>query len=98
MYRARWRVELFLRWIKQHLQVKQLFGTTQNAVYGQLFSALIAYLLVHWLHSEPNVPLHLRKFSTLEFMRKLWIGQLPPEWTLVLFEFVHERSCETYLY
>lgn len=98
MYRARWRVELFFRWIKQHLQVKQLFGTTQNAVYGQLFSALIAYLLVHWLHSEPNVPLHLRKFSTLEFMRKLWLGQLPPEWILALFEFVYEQSKERLLY
>jgi hypothetical protein len=98
LYRARWRVELFFRWIKQHLQMKQLFGTTQNAVYGQLYSALIAYLLIHWLHSEPNVPLHLKKFSILEFMRKLWLGQLPPEWILALFEFVRERSWETSLY
>jgi hypothetical protein len=98
LYRARWRVELFFRWIKQHLQVKQLFGTTPNAVYGQLYSALIAYLLLHWLHSEPDVPLHLKKFSTLEFMRKLWLGQLPPEWILALFEFVQERSWEASLY
>jgi IS4 transposase len=98
LYRARWWVEVFFRWIKQHLQVKQLFGTTLNAVYGQLYSALIAYLLVHWLHTESNVPLHLKKFSTLEFMRKLWLGQLPPEWILALFEFVQERSWERSLY
>ncbi len=98
MYRARWRIELFFRWIKQHLQVKQLFGTTQNAVYGQLFTALIAYLLVHWLHSEPVIPCHLKKFSTLEFLRKLWLGQLPPEWMLALFEFVREHSRDTSLY
>jgi hypothetical protein len=98
LYRARWRVELFFRWIKQHLQVKQLFGTTQNAVYGQLYSALLAYLILHWLHSEPNVPLHLKKFSTLEFMRKLWLGQLPMEWILTLFKFIRERSWETSLY
>ncbi|EOS4501250.1 transposase, partial [Escherichia coli] len=36
LYRARWQVELFFRWIKQHLNVKHLFGTTMNAVYGQL--------------------------------------------------------------
>jgi hypothetical protein len=98
LYRARWRVELFFRWIKQHLQVKQLFGTTPNAVYGQLYSALIAYLLIHWLHSESRVPLHLQKLTPLEFMRKLWLGQLPPEWLLALFEFVQERYWEASLY
>ncbi|WP_376717948.1 transposase [Paenibacillus forsythiae] len=39
MYKARWQVEVFFRWIKQHLNIPTLFGTTENAVYGQLFGA-----------------------------------------------------------
>ncbi len=42
MYKARWRIETFFRWIKQNLNVPVLFGTTENAVFNQLFSALIA--------------------------------------------------------
>ncbi|MBA4496337.1 transposase [Paenactinomyces guangxiensis] len=46
LYRARWQLELFFRWIKQHLNVTRLFGTTPNAVYGQLYAVLLAYALV----------------------------------------------------
>ncbi len=39
MYKASWQIEVFFRWIKQHLNVPTLFGTTENAVYGQLYTA-----------------------------------------------------------
>lgn len=42
MYKARWAIESFFRWIKQNLNVPVLFGTAENAVYNQLFAALIA--------------------------------------------------------
>jgi len=45
-YRARWQVELFFKWIKQHLKVKRFLGRSQNAVRIQLYCALIAYLLL----------------------------------------------------
>ncbi|MCP3763641.1 IS4 family transposase [Domibacillus sp. A3M-37] len=48
MYKARWAIESFFRWIKQNLNVPVLFGTTENAVYNQLFAALIAYVLLKW--------------------------------------------------
>src|SRR5690242_2236879 len=35
MYKARWQIEVFFRWIKQHMNLTTLFGTTENAVYGQ---------------------------------------------------------------
>ncbi|WP_269079205.1 transposase [Paenibacillus durus] len=35
MYKVRWQIEVFFRWIKQHLNIPTLFDTTQNAVYGQ---------------------------------------------------------------
>jgi len=45
MYKERWAIESFFRWIKQHLHVRVLFGTTKNAVFHPLFAALIAYVL-----------------------------------------------------
>ena len=45
-YRARWQIELFFKWIKQHLKVKQFLGRSQNAVRIQLYCALITYLLL----------------------------------------------------
>jgi putative transposase len=46
LYKERWQIELFFKWIKQHLQVKRFLGRTENAVRIQLLIALIAYLLV----------------------------------------------------
>ena len=45
-YKARWQIELFFKWIKQHLRVKQMVGESYSAVRIQLFTALIAYLMV----------------------------------------------------
>ena len=46
LYRRRWRIELFFKWIKQHLHVKAFFGTTPNAVKTQLWAAVIVYVLI----------------------------------------------------
>ena len=46
LYRDRWRVELFFRWIKQHLRIKRFYGTSANAVAVQVWTALCTYLLV----------------------------------------------------
>ena len=46
LYRARWQVELFFRWIKQHLRIKAFYGTSENAVKTQVWVALSTYLLV----------------------------------------------------
>lgn len=45
-YRARWQIELFFKWIKQHLRIKRFLGTNERAVRIQILTALIAYLLV----------------------------------------------------
>lgn len=45
-YKARWTIELFFKWIKQNLEIKQFFGRSENAVRIQILTALIAYLLV----------------------------------------------------
>ncbi len=46
LYKARWQVELFFRWIKQHLRVKAFFGTSENAVKSQIWIAVSVYVLV----------------------------------------------------
>jgi len=46
LYRVRWQVELFFRWIKQHLRIKAFYGTSENAVKTQVWVALAAYVLV----------------------------------------------------
>ena len=46
LYRCRWQVELFFKWIKQHLRIKSFFGTTDNAVKTQIWIAVSVYVLV----------------------------------------------------
>jgi len=46
LYRCRWQVELFFKWIKQHLRIKAFFGTSENAVKAQIWIAVSVYVLV----------------------------------------------------
>ena len=49
LYRQRWQIETFFRWIKQNLKIKGFYGTSENAVLIQVWTAMIAYLLLLWL-------------------------------------------------
>ena len=46
LYKNRWHVELFFKWIKQHLRIKRFFGTSENAVKSQIWIAISVYLLI----------------------------------------------------
>ena len=46
LYRCRWKVELFFKWIKQHLRIKAFYGTSENAVKTQIWIAVSVYVLV----------------------------------------------------
>lgn len=46
LYKERWKIELFFKWVKQHLRIKKFFGTSLNAVYSQIWIAICVYLLV----------------------------------------------------
>jgi IS4 transposase len=46
LYRGRWEIKLFFKWIKQHLRIKAFYGTSPNAVRTQVWSAIAVYLLV----------------------------------------------------
>ncbi|MFA5196081.1 MAG: transposase, partial [Bacteroidales bacterium] len=55
LYRYRWNVEIFFRWIKQHLKIKSFWGTTENAVKIQIYIAIITYTLVAIIKSKLNL-------------------------------------------
>ncbi len=59
LYKCRWRVELFFKWIKQYLRIKSFFGTSQNAVKTQVWIALCVYLLVAIIRKRLAVDLSM---------------------------------------
>ena len=71
LYKNRWQIELFFKWIKQHLKIKSFWGTTENAVRIQIFSALIAYCLVAIVGTELKI-----SRSTYEILQVLGISLL----------------------
>jgi hypothetical protein len=72
LYRKRWRIELFFKWVKQHLHIKAFFGTTPNAVKSQLWIAVIVYVLTvkfkhrHQLRQDLNEVLQILSVTILE--------------------------------
>ena len=52
LYKSRWQVELFFKWIKQHLRIKRFFGTSENAVKSQLWVAVSVYVLVATIRKQ----------------------------------------------
>ena len=55
LYKYRWRIELFFKWLKQHLKIKSFWGTSPNAVKIQIYSAFITYCLVAIIKSKLKV-------------------------------------------
>jgi len=56
VFKQRWQIELFFRWIKQHLRIKTFYGTSPNAVKTQIWVAVIIYLLVAIMKKQLNLP------------------------------------------
>jgi hypothetical protein len=71
LYKYRWKVQLFFKWIKQHLKIKSFWGTTLNAVKIQVYSAIIAYCLVALVRNKLKVDR-----STYEILQILSISLL----------------------
>jgi len=62
LYKSRWQVELFFKWVKQHLRIKVFFGTSENAVKTQLWIAISIYLLVAIVKKRLDLPGSLYTF------------------------------------
>ena len=55
LYKCRWQIELFFKWIKQHLRIKRFFGTSENAVKTQVWVAVSIYVLVAILKKRLHI-------------------------------------------
>ena len=66
LYKARWRVELFFKWMKQHLRIKKFYGTSANAVKTQIWIAVCAYVLVAIVKKELGLDQSL--YTILQFV------------------------------
>ena len=65
LYKRRWQIELFFRWVKHSLEIRRFFGTSENAVRIQIAIALIAFLLLRMAHALQNAVPSLLTFTRL---------------------------------
>ncbi len=85
LYRRRWAIELFFRWVKQTLKIGHFFGTSETAVRVQITVALIAFLLLRLAHDANQIvksPLAFARLIITNLMQRRSLGELlkpPPE-------------------
>ena len=82
LYRCRWQVELFFKWIKQHLRIKAFFGTSENAVKSQIWIAVSVYVLVAIIKKRLN--LHASLFQLLQILSVTMFERTPLNQLLTL--------------
>jgi transposase len=83
LYRARWSVEIFFKWIKQHLRIKSFFGTSPNAVKTQVWIAIATYVLVAIMRKKLKIQLSLYtilQILSVSLFEKTLISQLLTEY------------------
>ena len=82
LYKSRWQVELFFKWIKQHLRIKHFYGTSENAVKSQIWIAVSVYVLVAIIKKKvgTNASLYtLLQIFSLTLFEKTLLKQLIPD-------------------
>jgi IS4 transposase len=82
LYRLRWKVELFFKWIKQHLRIKAFFGTTENAVKSQIWIAVSVYVLVAIVKKRLNLSASL--YELLQILSLTMFERTPLDQLLTL--------------
>ena len=84
LYRLRWQVELFFKWIKQHLRIKAFFGTTEHAVKTQIWIAVSVYVLVAIVKKRLNLSASL--YEILQILSLTMFERIPLDQLLTLSE------------
>src|SRR5207302_8192900 len=96
LYKERWQVEIFFKWIKQHLRIKRFFGTSENAVKAQIWIAVSVYVLVaivkKRLNLDPSLYTLLQILSVTLFEKMLIRATVPVGWTASGEEYAKGRS------
>ena len=75
LYRGRWQIELFFKWIKQHLRIKAFYGTSPNAVRVQIWTAIAVYLLVAIL--KKRLHLNASFYTILQILSLTLFEKMP---------------------
>ena len=75
LYKSRWQVELFFKWIKQHLRIKQFYGTSENAVKSQIWIAVSVYVLVAIVKKRLNLDASL--YTLLQILSVTLFEKMP---------------------
>jgi len=75
LYKSRWQVELFFKWIKQHLRIKRFYGTTENAVKSQIWIAVSVYVLVAIIKKRLNLDASL--YTLLQILSVTLFEKMP---------------------
>ena len=81
LYKARWQVELFFKWIKQHLRIKRFYGTSENAVKSQIWIAVSVYALVAIVKKRLNLDASL--YTLLQILSVTLFEKMPIYQTLI---------------
>jgi len=75
LYKSRWQVELFFKWIKQHLRIKAFYGTSENAVKTQIWIAISIYVLIAIIRKRLNLKLSL--YTILQILSVALFEKIP---------------------
>jgi hypothetical protein len=65
VYKTRWEIEIFFKWIKQNLRIKSFVGTSKNAVLTQIWVAMCCYLLLSYIKYQTKYPYSLKEFAVM---------------------------------
>jgi hypothetical protein len=90
LYRCRWQVELFFKWIKQHLRIKAFYGTSENAVKTQVWTAVCSYLLV--AIARQRLKLGLNLYTMLQILSVSLFEKTPINRAFLLTDAINETG------
>ena len=90
LYKARWHVELFFKWIKQHLRIKRFFGTSENAVKSQIWIAVSVYVLVAIVKKRMNVDATL--YTLLQIFSLTLFEKMPLQQAVTNIDYTCDQS------
>lgn len=93
LYKSRWHVELFFKWIKQHLRIKRFYGTSANAVKTQIWTAVAVYVLVAIVKKELKLDASL--YNLLQILSVTAFEKMPLQQALVEKHFPANRSSDS---
>jgi FOG: Transposase and inactivated derivatives len=65
IYKSRWQIELFFKWIKQNLKIKKFIGTSKNAVMTQIWIAMCVYLMISYIKFSSKISKSLQQILQL---------------------------------